>query len=453
MATEILPFYGIFYNNSKIKDYASVLTQPYDKITPEMQQEYYKRHPYNLVRITKGKDLKADNHNYNKYTRAGVYFNEWQKRKILVQDKKRAVYAYYQEYQPPGANKDETKIRKGVIALMRLKDFGRGGVHPHEKTLLKPKQDRLNLMHQVGGSTGQIFMLYSDPKLIINSALDNITDRRKPDVDLIDDYGVVNKLWKITEPKIIRHIQNTIRGKEVFIADGHHRYETAINYRDEMRALGLKCIGNESYENRMMTFINMDDKGLTILPTHRLIFGLKNFSFDSLLKKLKPYFWSNEYPWVSQGEEKFSRADLLEDIKMTGATAHTFGLAVAGIKKYYMFTLKNDKIMDKIVTDTHSPIWKRLDVTILHSFILEKILSITKEQVEQEEKVNYIRSFDEAIDNIRRGKYQMAFLLNPTKIEEVKKVSLQGERMPQKSTDFYPKLLSGIVISKINHVK
>jgi uncharacterized protein (DUF1015 family) len=220
-----------------------------------------------------------------------------------------------------------------------------------------------------------------------------------------------------------------------------------------MRALGLKCIGNESYENRMMTFINMDDKGLTILPTHRLIFGLKNFSFDSLLKKLKPYFWSNEYPWVSQGEEKFSRADLLEDIKMTGATAHTFGLAVAGIKKYYMFTLKNDKIMDKIVTDTHSPIWKRLDVTILHSFILEKILSITKEQVEQEEKVNYIRSFDEAIDNIRRGKYQMAFLLNPTKIEEVKKVSLQGERMPQKSTDFYPKLLSGIVISKINHVK
>jgi uncharacterized protein (DUF1015 family) len=466
--TEVLPFFGILYNKSKIKNYGLVLTQPYDKITPEMQKMYYKRHPYNLIRITKGKEQKCDNENNSKYSRAGDYLEQWLKKKILVQDKKRAIYAYHQEYRSPtprtltgslsenpervkGASPKELQVRRGFIALMHLKDFGKGGVHPHERTLLKPKQDRLNQMRATGGSTGQIFMLYSDPKLLINSALNKITAKKKHDVELKDDYGVVNKLWKVTAPRTIKIVQNTMKKKDVFIADGHHRYETALNYRDEMRALGLRCIGNESYENRMMTFINMDDKGLTVLPTHRLIFGLNKFSFNSFLKKLQQYFWFNEYSCRSPKEEKLARTDLIEDLRMTTQNAHAFGLIVKGLKKYYMLTLKDDKMMEKIITEKHSSTWKRLDVTILHSLIIEKLLGITREQVANEEKVNYIRSEDEAIEKVREGKYQMAFILNPTKIEEVKKVSVHNERMPQKSTDFYPKLLSGIVISKINY--
>lgn len=452
MTTEILPFLGVLYNKSKIKNYGLVLTQPYDKITPEMQDIYYKRHPYNLVRITKGKDLKSDDEHNNKYSRAGETIEEWLSKKILVHDTKRAIYAYHQEYYSPikGVSSKQLQVRKGFIALMRLKDFGRG-VHPHERTLLKPKQDRLNQMRATGGSTGQIFMLYSDPKLTINSALNKITAKKEPDVELKDDYGVINKLWKVTDSRIIKIVQNTMKNKDVFIADGHHRYETALNYRNEMRALGLKCIGNESYENRMMTFINMDDNGLTVLPTHRLIFGLKNFSSNSFLKKISQYFWLNEYPCRFPKEEKLARTDLIEDLRMTGQTAHAFGLVVNGIKKYYMLTLKDDKMIEKIITEKRSSIWKRLDVTILHSLILEKLLNITKEQVANEEKVNYIRSEDEAIEKVQRGKYQMAFILNPTKIEEVKNVSIHNERMPQKSTDFYPKLLSGVVISRINY--
>ena len=452
--TDILPFYGITYNKSKIKDYGLVLTQPYDKITPEMQTVYYKRSPYNLVRITKGKDLKGDNNDNNKYTRAAEFMDAWLAKNILTQDKKRAVYAYHQEYPPPvkGKSSGAAEIRKGFIALMHLVEFGKGGVHPHERTLLKPKQDRLSTMRAVGGSTGQIFMLYSDPKLIINHALAKVTNYHPADIKLKDDYGVIHKLRKETDPKIIKTVQETMKKRDVFIADGHHRYETAVNYRNEMRALGLKCLGNESFENRMMTFVNMDDKGLTVLPTHRLIFGLKDFSFNNFMAKLKQYFWINEYPGRNPKEEKASRNEFSEDLKMTGERAHAFGLIVKGVKKYFVLTLKNEKVMNKVITEKQSPTWKRLDVTVLHSLILEKLLGINKEQVANEENVNYIRSEDEAIDTIRKGKYQMAFILNPTKIEEVKNVSLKGERMPQKSTDFYPKLMSGIVISKVNYL-
>lgn len=455
--TDILPFYGITYNKSKIKDYGLVLTQPYDKITPEMQAVYYKRSPYNLVRITKGKDLKGDNNDKNKYIRASEFLEAWLSKNIMVRDNRRAIYAYHQEYHPPikghaKGRSDAAEIRKGFIGLMRLVEFGKGGVHPHERTLLKPKQDRLSTMRAVGGSTGQIFMLYSDPKLVINNALAKVTNYHPADIKLKDDYGVIHKLWKVTDPKIIKTVQETMKRRDVFIADGHHRYETALNYRNEMHALGLKCLGNESFENRMMTFVNMDDKGLTVLPTHRLVFGLKGFSFNSFMAKIKKYFWLNEYPGRTPNEEKASRHEFSEDLAMTGERAHAFGLIVKGVKKYFVLTLKNDKIMDKVITEKHSSIWKRLDVTVLHSLIFENLLGINKEQVANEENVNYIRSEDEAIDSVRKGKYQMAFILNPTKVEEVKNVSLKGERMPQKSTDFYPKLLSGIVISKINYI-
>ncbi|MBI4713404.1 MAG: DUF1015 domain-containing protein [Planctomycetes bacterium] len=470
---KIFPFRGVLYNKKKVKDYGLVLTQPYDKIDDKMQAGYYRKHPYNLIRITKGKETKGDSDGNNKYTRAGRFFRDWQKKGVLAQDKKPAIYAYYEEFKPYGMPNAPVMVRKGFIALGRLVELGkptgspalmRGkGVHAHERTLLKPKMDRLNTMRQVHGSTGQIFMLYSDPTLTINKIMDSVAGRRpdatvgtplrlrKPDVVAKDEYGVAHKLWKITQPTLVNRIVKSMAAKDIFIADGHHRYETALNYRNEMRAKGLKCTGNESYDNRMMTFVNMDDEGLLILPTHRLIFGLK-LSLRKFLARLNKYFWLNEYPFSAYGKEsETARTEMMEDLRITGYSAHAFGLAIKGVKKYFLLTLKDESIMDKVIKEKGSPALKHLDVNILHQLILWKLLGITKEKVAEDQYVNYVRAADEAVESVRQNKYQMTFILNPTKISELKKVSAKNERMPQKSTDFYPKLLSGIVISKINY--
>lgn len=444
---QIFPFRGVTYNKAKVKDYSLVLTQPYDKIDDKMQGVYYKRSKFNHVRITKPKEEKGDNKTNNKYIRSAKTLNDWIKAGVLVQDSSPTIYAYYQEYEFNG----EKKVRKGFIALGRLVEFGKGGVHPHERTLLAPKQDRFSMMMTTGASTGQVFMLYSDPQLRVNQILDKGIGTRAPDIVAKDDYGVVHKLWKIQEINLIQGIQVFTADKEVFIADGHHRYETALNYRNEMKAKGLACIGNESYDNRMMTFVNMDDmKGLTILPTHRVIFGLKKFSLMDLEKKLSKYFKIREYPFFSPKDEEQIRKDFLSDLKEAGRTSHSIGLAAKGANKYIILALRDEKTMDKIIKD-HSDAWKRLDVTILHGFILEYLMGITKEKVEREENLHYIRGENEAIELVKKGKNQIVFLLNPTKVREVKEIAGRGERMPQKSTDFFPKLLSGIVISKINY--
>ncbi|MCK4909265.1 MAG: DUF1015 domain-containing protein [Planctomycetes bacterium] len=446
---KVFPFRGYIYNKKKMKDYGLVLTQPYDKIDERQQNVYYGKSKYNIVRVIKGKELKGDREGNNKYTRAARFLNDWIKKKVVVQDKKPAIYAYNQSYSDNGI----WRTRRGFIALGRLAGFGSGGVHAHERTLLKPKQDRLNLMRQVGGTAGQIFMLYSDPEGQTNKVLDSATGRKKADFEARDEYGEVHRIWKITQPNLIKKIAQVMARKDIFIADGHHRYETAVNYRNEMAKQKKKCQGTESYLNRMMTFINMDAAGLTIFPTHRLVFGLKKFSFKKLEKKLAPHFYIDEFSFSGPSGEKIARRELVAALRAGRYGSHCFGLMVKGVKKYFLLTLKDEKVMDRVIKEKHSSIWKRLDVTILHSFILDGMLGITKKKLERQTNVRHARHIDYAAKEVRRGKFQLAFLLNSTKMNEVKNVAASGERMPQKSTDFYPKLLSGIVISKINFKK
>jgi uncharacterized protein (DUF1015 family) len=455
--TKIFAFKGITYNKSMVGDYSKILTQPYDKIDDEMQDIYYRKHKYNHVRITKGKSFKGDSETNNKYTRSAGYLNEWLKKGILKQDLRATIYAYYQEYEAEG----EKKVRKGFIALGKLVELGKGGVHPHERTLLGPKVDRLSMMRQVGGSTGQIFMLYSDPKLIVNKITDSFA-KRKPDIVSRDEYNVVHKVWKIQNPVAIKKVAKVLANKDVFIADGHHRYETALNYRNEMVAKKVKSYEPESYNNRMMTFVNMDDvKGLTVLPTHRLIFGLKSFSFINFQKKLIKYFKIKEFPYFTPADEKIVRHDFINSLKHMGQRKHCIGLVAKGLNKYTLLVLRDEKIMQKVVKEKHSDDWKKLDVTVLHSLVLETLLGISRESVAKEENLHYIRGEDAAIEVVnpapqgrRAGDgYQMVFLLNPTKVDEVRKIAGRSERMPQKSTDFFPKLLSGVVISKVNYGK
>jgi len=459
--TQVFAFRGITYNKKKVGDYSKILTQPYDKIDDKMQAVYYRRHKYNHIKITKPKKYQTDTATNNTYTRAGETFRKWLKIGVLVPDKKPTIYAYYQTYpsdsEPSGrtcadpAKPGLMRTRKGFVALGRLAEFGKG-VHPHERTLSAPKQDRLKMMRAVGGSTGQIFMLYADPKVTINRLMDGVATKHKPDITARDEYDVQHKVWKIQEPKLVKQISRLMANKEVFIADGHHRYETALNYCNEMRAKGVKPIEPESYHNRMMTFINMDDtEGLTILPTHRLISGLSGFSFPKLRSKLERYFQIKEYLYHNKDSQTLARTDLLDDLRIFGQQEHCFGMAVKGVPKYFLLSLQDERLMDKVIREKHSLTWKCLDVTILHGLILEHLLGISQEKIEQGKYVTYIRESAEAIRLVEAGRYQLGFLLNPTKVGEVKEIAGKGERMPQKSTDFYPKLLSGLVISRINY--
>lgn len=455
----ILPFRAYHFDPQKVGDLSAVVTQPYDKIDTKAQEEYYRRHPYNIVRVTKGKDEPGDTEQKNKYTRAAAFLNDWITKGVLVRDTEPAIYAYFQTFKTPDG---EEKVRKGFVALGVLEEFGKGGVHAHEHTLAKPKQDRLNLTRATHATTGHIFMLYSDKKMTINKLLDEEAQSRPPDLTATDDYGAKHDVWRITDKTKIDKIVKDMAERELFIADGHHRYETALNFREEMKKSGARWTGTETPDSRMMTFVNMEDEGLVILPTHRLIHGLSNFDFQSFRRSLEKHFEVKEYPFAgvssstvscaSAGDsfEERARVEMLEDLRIEGQEAHVFGLAAKGVASYFLLVLKDVKVMDSLITEKRSTAWKRLDVSILHSLILESMLGIDKKKLEAQENVEYVRYVEEALDGVRTGKYQLAFLMNPTKLSEVREIASKGERMPQKSTDFFPKLLSGLLINKMN---
>ncbi len=444
----IFPFRGFLYNREKVGSYDKVLTQPYDKIDEATQKAYHERSPYNIVRVAKGIEEPGDSPSRNKYTRAGETLKKWIQEHVLVQDEKPAIYAYHQVYTVD----EKERTRKGFIAVARLEDPGKGGVHAHEHTLAKPKQDRFQLINAIGATEGQIFMLFDDPDKVVNRILDAET-LRPSDIEARDDFGETHRLWRVTDEKRIRDVQREMERKELFIADGHHRYEVALMYRDEMRKRGMRCTGEETFENRMMTFVAMDDAGLTILPTHRLLRGLEGFSAEKLRAALEKDFRIDEYTFVDDVDEKRTRRDLVEDLKVEGMGGHAFGVILPGRNVYWLAALRDEKVMDAEVKEKHAPEWKRLDVVILHTLVLEGALGISKEAVANEKNVSYARHVQEVVDAAKRGDCQVAFLLNPTKIEQVKKLASSGEKMPQKSTDFYPKLLTGIVINKYNFEK
>lgn len=439
----VFPFRAYRFNKKKVK-LDKVIVQPYDKITSELQNEYYKRDPHNVVRLILGKEEKGDNPLQNKYTRGAAFLYHLVQSGILNRDLKPAFYAYNQEYKVEG----KKFIRKGFIGLCEVEPFGKT-VKAHEKTLDAPKADRLNLMRATHTTQGQIFMLYSDAQLTVNKILSKEIGTRTPDMQLKDDYGEIHKLWIVDNPKSISGIQAAMKDKKLFIADGHHRYETGVNYYNEMKSLGVAKVGNENIQNLMMTFINIDEPGLTVLATHRLVHSLKSFDRMDFLKKIEKYFTVEEFNH-KDGGEPVVRKKFFAAMDKDAGKEHLFGLYFKGDKKYYLLHMKDDSVMLNIVKGEHSDIYKKLDVTILHSLILEKFLKIGDKELKEQKNVKYVRHRDKAIETVNKENLQIAFLLNSTKVEEVKLVADKNERMPQKSTDFYPKLLSGLTINKYN---
>lgn len=448
---EIFPFRAVRYDSRRVA-LADVLTQPYDKITPELQERYYEASPYNLVRIEKGKTQDGDSAAENVYTRASQSFEDWLAQGILLQDAQPAIYVYSQNYGVPGTNR--RLERRGFIALGKLADYGEGIVYRHERTLTAPKADRLELLRQTKCQTGQLFLLYEDPARSVDGILEE-SRNAQPLVEIRDEYDVQHRLWAISEEKSIREIEFSMAAKKLVIADGHHRYETALAYRDECRAKAGRIDPGAPYEKAMWTCFNIYQSGhadgrheaLTILATHRLIRGLAGFSFEKFLKAASQYFNWYAYPFAKNGERDEALADFRRDLERRGRAGHSIGV-YAGNRVFYLLVLRNTAELERLLPDV-SAAQRRLDVVLLHRLLLHKCLGITADKVMAETNVRYEREMEAAIRAVDRGAVQAAFLLNPVRVNTVMDIALGGDVMPQKSTDFYPKLLSGLCIYRM----
>ncbi len=440
---KVYPFRGLRYNPAKVPDLTKVTTQPYDRIGPELQDEYYRRHPHNIVRIIRTKE---ESDPAGKYATSARTLEEWIRDGILMQESKPCLYVYYQISKTP----EGEKTRKGFTAMVRLEEPGKGRVHPHEETHSGPKVDRFQLLSATRAHTEQVFLLYSDPEKRVNRILDSIA-ARPPDLEAKDDLGETHRVWRVMDPATIAQIQKDLESRDAIIADGHHRYETAWNFRAEMLKQGKKCEGTETFENVLATAVNMDDEGMTIFGTHRLCYDVPNFEPARLVEAAGRFFDVRPYPFDTDAEEASARRELLEDLRIEGMEKPCFGVAAKGAKEYFLFVVRDVKAAAARVKVGKSEDWRSLDVNLLHSVILEPLLGIGPEQLKAERNVEYVRDVHEAIGKARgEGKHQVAFLVNPVKLSQIRKIVAKGERFPQKTTDFYPKLLTGLLLCKLN---
>lgn len=439
---EIQPFRGYRYDTNRVA-VDQVLTQPYDKITPEMQERYYAASSYNLIAIEKGKILRDDNPQENVYTRAARQAQKWISEKILLQDSAPGIYVYSQEYLVPGMH--TRRVRTGFIALGRIEDYDAQVVFRHERTLSAPKADRIELLRHTHLQTGQLFLLYDDPARRIETAFEGITHAKAPN-ELHDEYGVTHRLWPVSDPAFIAKIQKEMAGKKLVIADGHHRYETALQLRNEARQRLGTIDPFAAHEFAMMTFVNSHSRGLTILPTHRLIQNLPNFNFEQFRTDISPWFDWYAYPFSNNDERAASFAEFRKDMENQHLGRRAIGVYAGGA--FYLFVLRRAADLEEALPNV-SDAQRGLDVVLLHRLILEKGLGISAEAVAAERNVAYEREMDRAIAAVDQGLSQITFLLNPVRVQQVIEIALGGDVLPQKSTDFYPKLLSGLVIYRV----
>jgi uncharacterized protein (DUF1015 family) len=454
----IYPFRAWHYNPTVVR-LDDVVTQPYDKISPAMQQAYYQRSPYNLVRIILGlPELFDASRGENVYVRAARDFQAWREQGVLVQEKDPCVFAYSQRFRVPGS--DTVKERRGFIALGKLHDYSEQVVFRHEQTLSKPKSDRLNLLKATRAHFGQVFMLYSDPAGSVEKILfdTNVAGTVGPDRtrsehviytgygspcgEVTDEYGVLHRIWRISDPALINQLVTTMADKRLIIADGHHRYETALNYaREHSRTHEPRIehstnqLPHPAYPESavMMTFVNMDSDGLVILPTHRVVHSLGDFDESTFTRVAQEYF---DVAALGEGNP----AALLDLLRREPGTAF-----VAIMRSSALLLRSRPQAMAAALAALPER-QRKLDLIQLHSIVLERLLGLDAEKVREQSNIRYLRDAGEAVEQVRRSEADVAFLTNPVTMEQLREVAFAGEVMPQKSTDFYPKLLSGLTI-------
>ncbi len=428
---EVKPFKGITYNKEEIEDFDDVMSPPYDIISEEMQDALYNKNDKNFVRLILNKKKPEDNEEYNRYTRAKKLYHDWLNKKILLESDKEAIFPYKITYEVDG----KEKTMNGFFVLLKL-DSTYKKVKAHERTLSKPKADRLNLMRACQSNLEPIQLLYIDEKDEIRIKIDQSIN--SPLIDVKGYDGFKHQLWKIEDKKLIEIVKNKLKDEILFIADGHHRYQTAINFSSEMKEKTGNTDENAPFNYRMVILANMFDEGLSILPTHRLI-KMDNINIDNLMKNLEKYFFIEK---TDVDKSKDVSEVIMNKIKTEDK--HKFAIYLGDY--FYILTLKDEKSMDEFAKD-RSKTWRTLDVSILHKIVLEHGMGINQDNLE--DHVKYTRVDSEAIKFVDNNKFDMSVLMNATKIEELKAIADAGEHMPQKSTYFLPKMLSGLVMYKM----
>lgn len=411
----IRPFRGLRYNPLRIADLASVMSLPYDVLTERDREELYQANLYNIVRLIWGKDLPGDGPQESKYLRAARLLQEWKEEGILTREEQEALYLYVQDF----ALGPEPKSRRGIIARVRLDDCDSEAILQHEETFPEQREDRLRLLRATQANLDSIFALHEGMGGHLRAIFDQEMGRSAL-LDLRDRWGVRHRLWAITDPKAHRRIEQEMGDRRLFIADGHHRYEAALQYRREM----------SEYDQIMMTLVSTEDPGLIILPVHRLLRGMGRDALKQVLQKAASQFSVTETRLPEGEEERLTFVH--QQLEQERISSYRFGLYGGGDS---LFLLSSSKSGPQIP----------LDVEILDEIILRGLLGL--KGLEKEERVSYTSDTCAALREVEAGSYDLAFLVRPTSLEEVKSISRAGMRMPPKSTYFYPKLLSGLVIN------
>lgn len=430
----IAPFRGVRYSQKKIRDLAKVIAPPYDVISKSEQERLYKKSPYNFVRL----DLSQEADSYDAVAQT---LNDWLAQGIFERDQEPAIYFSSQRFKLKGG---EEKERLGFFALVELQDFTSGEIRPHEKTHDAPKQDRLKLMLACQAQLSPIFALYAQPKPTINRILAVAVEGVAPWLDVEQDNGDHCRLWRITDSAVIQKIQQEMRDQKLLIADGHHRYEATLSYRDHMRRERGQWTGREAFNYVMAYCANMNDNNVVILPTHRLVRGFEHKPFLELEEALQTYFYVEQHPKTPDGKVSFLKA-----LKAAAKKYRVIGASFKRDPRYLILRLKNKRIMQRLAKDLSAPL-RELDVNTLHLLILEHILGMAPEQQESGDTVRYFEDEETVLQTLEKEEFQAAFLLNAPKAEEVLAIAAAGEKMPQKSTYFYPKLSSGLIVNKLD---
>lgn len=440
----IAPFKGVIYNPESINDLSQVVTPPYDVINPQEQERYYSLHPYNIIRLDLGRNFPSDTQDDNRYTRAARIKTIWEKEQILIQDPEPAIYLYKIHYQMPGR---AATVRTGFISLLGLEPFNSGKVRPHEKTFSAFKHDRYQLLQHCQMQFCPIFSFYLDPENTILSLL-SLQAPAEPFIDFIDEAAIRHQLWRISEPSALKRIQDLFLEKTVYIADGHHRYETSLAYQSDMFRRHSELGDTAAFNYTLMFLCPMEDPGLTIFPVHRSLNRFLEIDPPTLEKQLGREFFIEKLPFTSQTKKQVI-SEFLSRLETKGKEAHVFGLFMAQTPWVYVLTLKKEFQRNSSWEEDLHPLLRQLDVMILSRLIIQKGLGIRREDFDQANIIEYSHDSLQAMKLVDKGQCQMAFILRPTPIEQVRQIAEASLVMPRKSTYFYPKTLTGLVMNSL----
>jgi uncharacterized protein (DUF1015 family) len=438
---DVRPFRALHYDPLVVGEVGPCLSQPYDVISPEQQEAYYRQHPHNVIRLILGRQEPTDDETNNRYTRARAFLRDWRAAGILHGTVRPSFWVYEQRFDIPGI---ERKTVKGFIGAVRLHDYAEGRILPHEKVLTGPLEDRIRLTETTNTQFEYIWSLYQDRAYVIDNVLDE-QEREPAIVDFVEQpVGVRHRMWRLTDPARCDIVARTMRRLKIYIADGHHRYQTMLTIRDRMRQLHPEAGPDAPWEFIMMFLVNSEHEGLTILPTHRLIDGVRVDSLKRLATDIMEHFHVKKYSF-RDGDEQAVRRRWLRDLQDVTPGDHTLGAYFTNTNGYYLLTLRDEEAYEELVDQPFSSTWKLLDVNILNTLVLEKILGITEGQLAAGRNLTYTKDLDEALERTRRGEFQVTLALNPSALADVIAIAENGERMPRKSTHFYPKPVSGLV--------